>query len=261
MHIKPKKRLGQNFLFDKNIQNKILGSLELKPSDVVLEIGSGRGDLTALIAKKVREVFAVEIDRDLYKMLEDKAKDSPNITLIKKDILKLDLQKYFRGNNKKIKVFGNIPYYISSPIIEHMLKFKGKIDTIFITVQREFAKRVVASAGSKDYGSLSCFVRYFTEPAIIFEIKKNSFFPAPKVDSALLRLKPRKRVSLVKSKEKILFKVIRGAFNQRRKTLRNSLKNLIHPARLEEYLLKYSLDINIRPESLTLQDFINLINQ
>ena len=142
-----------------------------------------------------------------------------------------------------------------------MLKFKGKIDTIFITVQREFAKRVVASAGSKDYGSLSCFVRYFTEPAIIFEIKKNSFFPAPKVDSALLRLKPRKRVSLVKSKEKILFKVIRGAFNQRRKTLRNSLKNLIHPARLEEYLLKYSLDINIRPESLTLQDFINLINQ
>src|SRR3989338_3102988 len=258
MHIKPKKRLGQNFLFDKNIQNKILGSLELKPSDVVLEIGSGRGDLTALIAKKVSEVFAVEIDRDLYKMLEDKAKDSQNITLIKKDILKLDLQKYFRGNNKKIKVFGNIPYYISSTIIEHMLKFKGKIDTIFITVQKEFAKRVVASPGSKDYGSLSCFVRYFTEPAIIFEIKKNSFFPAPKVDSALLRLKPRKRESLVKSKEKILFKVIRGAFNQRRKTLRNSLKNLIHPARLEEYLLKYSLDINIRPESLTLQDFINL---
>ncbi|MEK6727406.1 MAG: 16S rRNA (adenine(1518)-N(6)/adenine(1519)-N(6))-dimethyltransferase RsmA [Candidatus Omnitrophota bacterium] len=260
MHLKPKKRLGQNFLTDKNIQNKILGSLELKPSDFILEIGAGSGEFTGLLAKKVKKVYAVEIDRDLYSLLEERIKDYTNVSVIKKDILKLNLQRYFAGLNKKIKVFGNIPYYISTPIIVHLLKFRRNIEIIFITVQKEFAKRITASAGSKDYGSLSCFVQYYTNPKKVFEIKRTSFFPSPKVDSCLLRLDPREKMPLGTVKEEFLFKAVRAAFNQRRKTLRNSLKGLLPPEKLERFFLKYSIDKNTRPESLAPQDFINLIN-
>jgi len=260
MRVKLKKRLGQNFLTDKNIQNKILGSLELKTSDLILEIGAGSGEITCLIAKKAKKVYAVEIDPDLYGLLEEKTKDYTNISAIKKDILKLDLQKIFAPLNQKIKVFGNIPYYISTPIIAHLLKFRKNIETIFITVQKEFAQRITASAGSKDYGSLSCFVQYYANPKKVFEIKRTSFFPPPKVDSCLLRLDPREKLPLGTVKEKFLFKAVRSAFNQRRKTLRNSLKGLLPPKKLERFFLKYSMDKNIRPESLAPQEFINLIN-
>lgn len=260
MRIKPKKRLGQNFLLDKNIQKKIIQGLELKPSDTVLEIGAGRGELTGFIAHKVKKVYAVEIDPDLYGALEENIKDYPNVVVIKEDILKLKLRKHFSKLRGKLKVFGNIPYYISTPIIEKLLWFRKKINTIYITVQKEFAKRIVAQPGSKIYGSLSCFVQYYTEPKIIFEIKKGSFYPTPKVGSCFLRLTVRKKTSLSKDKEKILFRIIRAAFNQRRKALRNSLKELLPKEKLETCLLKYSIDKNIRPEDLTLQDFTNLIN-
>lgn len=260
MHFKPKKRLGQNFLTDKNIQNKILRSLELKPSDIILEIGSGSGEFTALLAKKAKKVFAVEIDRDLYGLLEEKIKGYRNVRMLKKDILKLNLQSLSLGLSQKIKVFGNIPYYISTPIIEHLLKFKEKIETIFITVQKELAKRIVASAGSKEYGSLSCFVQYYTNPKKIFEIKRASFFPSPKVDSCLLRLTLRQNLPLGTSKEELFFKTVRAAFRQRRKTLRNSLRNHLPQGKLERFFQKYSIDRNDRPESLSSQDFINLIN-
>lgn len=260
MRVKLKKRLGQNLLRDKNIQNKIIGSLELKPSDFILEIGAGSGEFTGLLAKKAKKVYAVEIDRELYGLLEEKIKDYANISLIKKDILKLNLQRYFAGLNQKLKVFGNIPYYISTPIIGHLLKFKRNIEIIFITVQKELANRITASPGSKDYGSLSCFVQYYTNPKKVFEIKRASFFPTPKVDSCLLRLEPREKMTLGAAKERFFFKAVRAAFNQRRKTLRNSLKGLLPPEKIERFFLKYSIDENTRPESLASQDFINLIN-
>lgn len=258
MYLKPKKSLGQNFLIDKNVQRKIIDACEFKPSDYVLEIGAGRGELTRLIAPKVAVVFALEIDSYLCKTLKDNLKGYPNVKIINQDILKINLKRYFSHFKKRIKVVGNIPYYITTPIFEHLLEFKDKIGTIFITVQKEFAQRITALPESKDYGSLSCFLQYYTEPKVFFHIKRNSFFPVPKVDSCFLRLDVKQKTNLNKKREKLLFKIIRAAFNKRRKTLRNSLNNIVTQQKLDMFFNKYSIDSNIRPEDLTLNDFTNL---
>ncbi len=259
MHLKPKKRLGQNFLFDKNIQRKIIAACELKPSDTVLEIGAGYGELTQLIADKVNKVYALEIDSELCKILKDNFKECRNLTIINQDILKFNFKRYFR-NTDKIKVVGNIPYYITTPIIEQLINFRDKIDAIFITVQKEFARRMAAQAGSDDYGSFSCFAQYYTQPKIIFVIKKTCFSPMPKVDSCFLRLEIRPKPAQGLRNERLFFKIIRTAFNHRRKTLRNSLRGIISAQKLERFFAKYSLNSNIRPEALALKDFANLSN-
>jgi 16S rRNA (adenine1518-N6/adenine1519-N6)-dimethyltransferase len=259
MHIKPKKRLGQNFLVDKNIQHKIIQALELKTNEIILEIGSGRGEMTGLIAKNVERVFALEIDSSLCAILENNLSGLGNVEIINQDILKFNPSLYFKGFKNKIKVFGNIPYYISSPIIEHLLDYQDKIESIFITIQKEFAQRVVALPGSKDYGSLSCFVQYYSEPRIIFNIKKTSFLPVPKVDSSLIRIGIRNKLPLGKDQEKLFFKIVRAAFNKRRKTLRNSLEGIIPRDKLNMFFLKSGIDRNIRPEDLSQQDFFNLV--
>lgn len=260
MQHKPKKRLGQNFLVDQNIQRKIVASCQLGPSDIVLEIGAGRGELTQAIAKEVKKVYAVEVDVFLCDILEENLEKHPNVEIIRKDMLKVNLKNILKKSAKKIKVVGNIPYYITSPIIDHLLKFKDKIEVIYLSVQKEFARRMVAQAGSKDFGSFSCFVQYYTCPKIIFSISKTCFWPAPKVDSSFLRLDINKNLSLGLRKEKLLFQVIRKAFNQRRKILKNSLKGLISSERLVDFFKKYKINPHIRPEDLTLQDFTNLIN-
>ena len=260
MHIKPKKRLGQNFLTDKNIQRKIIDCLQLKPSDIVLEIGSGRGELTGLIAQKTEKIYALEIDNDLCQVLKDNLKDRLNIEIINQNILKFNLRKHFNRIERRIKVTGNIPYYISSPIIEYLIKYRDKIDAVFITVQKEFARRMTAVPGSKLYGAFSCFVQYYFEPKIVLNIKKTCFFPMPKVDSSLVRLEIRPRPPVGLKDEKFFFKIIRASFNYRRKTLRNSLASIISRKKLESFFHKYGIDRNIRPERLCLQDFANLSN-
>ncbi|MFA5150561.1 MAG: 16S rRNA (adenine(1518)-N(6)/adenine(1519)-N(6))-dimethyltransferase RsmA [Candidatus Omnitrophota bacterium] len=258
MRIQPKKSLGQNFLADQNIRNKIIASLELKENDVVLEIGSGKGELTQAIAQRASKVFGLEIDKRLHNFLTSAFADTGrNTEIINKDILKLDIAKFLKENKIKgrIKVFGNIPYYISSPIIEHLLKFRDRIEAIFITVQKEFAARVEAVPGSKAYGSFSCFTQYYTCPRIIFNISRNCFKPAPKVDSSFLELKIRKEPAVCVKDEELFFKIIRGAFNQRRKTLRNSLEEIVSPDTLNEFFARFGLDKNIRPEDLTLENF------
>jgi 16S rRNA (adenine1518-N6/adenine1519-N6)-dimethyltransferase len=263
MYTKPKKSLGQNFLVDKNIQRKIISGCELKLSDNILEIGPGNGELTKLIASRVNKIVAVEIDGNLFQELKNIFKNCKNIKIVNRDILSFNPNRYFRNSSNKdrflIKVIGNIPYYISTPIIEHLFNFKKNIKTIFITVQKEFAKRVTASPGSKDYGSLSCFVQYNTDPKILFTIKRGSFFPVPKIDSCLLRLNIRHEKITVKD-ERLFFKIVRGAFNKRRKTLRNSLNDILSQKKLKTFFEKFSKDPNIRPEDLTLQDFANLAN-
>jgi 16S rRNA (adenine1518-N6/adenine1519-N6)-dimethyltransferase len=258
MHFKPKKRLGQNFLFDKNVQRKIIQSLELKLSDIVLEIGAGRGELTGLIAERVARICALEIDPTLCEILKNVSSHHSKIEIVNQDILQFNLKKHFRGLKNTIKIVGNIPYYISSPIIEHLLKFKNTIGTIFLTVQKEFAKRMVASPGSKEYACLSCFVQYYTEPKIMFSIKKTCFFPAPKVDSCLVRLKVFSKPKFKPENEKLFFRIIRLAFNKRRKTLRNSLRGTIPKQDLELFLKSHGIDTNARPEDLRLEDFENL---
>jgi 16S rRNA (adenine1518-N6/adenine1519-N6)-dimethyltransferase len=262
MHIKPKKSLGQNFLIDKNIQKKIIRASNLSKEDIVLEIGAGRGDLTAQIAQYARKVYALEIDQRLYPFLQQAIDVYDNCQIIKADILKFNLSKFLKDNQirQKIKVIGNIPYYISSPIIQHLIEHRQAISVVFITVQKEFGRRARAIPGSKEYGSFSCFVQYYGECKILFEIKRNSFIPAPNVDSCFLSLKFREAPPVLVQDEEALFKLIRTAFNQRRKTLRNSLDGLLAQDRLKHFLQAAGIDKNVRPEELSLAQFADLSN-
>lgn len=260
MRIKPKKRLGQNFLVDKNIQRKILDACAIGSSDIVLEIGAGRGELTEGLASLAKTVVALELDSSLCRILENKFRRYKNIKIINQDILKFDIDKYFSETKDKIKVAGNIPYYITSPIIEHLLKYKEKIDSISLTLQKEFGQRIIAHPGSKQFGAFSCFVQFYTSPKIVFTISKSCFYPAPKVDSCLLRLDIRRDGYLGVKDEARFFKLIRCAFNQRRKTLRNSLKDIVTEDKLTCFFRDSGLSINIRPEVLSLEDFAALAN-
>jgi 16S rRNA (adenine1518-N6/adenine1519-N6)-dimethyltransferase len=258
MYSKPKKRLGQNFLVDKNIRSKVVSACDFGPQDIVIEIGSGRGELTGLIAQNVKEVYAIEIDKDLLPVLRGNLKSYGNVKVIEKDFLKVNLKNLVSKFNGKVKVVGNIPYYISTPIIEHIINIKGRVDRVLITVQKEFAQRIAALPGSKIYGSLSCFVQYYAHPELLFVIRKNSFFPVPKVDSAFLSLDFRPAGPLNTYRERMLFKIIRASFNQRRKTLRNSLKNLVPRNKLEAFFAQNNVDQDVRPEDLSLEQFIKL---
>jgi 16S rRNA (adenine1518-N6/adenine1519-N6)-dimethyltransferase len=219
MHKKPKKYLGQNFLIDKNIQRKIISSCEFTPDDTVLEIGSGRGELTSLIWPRVKKLFALEVDTELIPELRRSIKGANNVKIINEDILKFDLRKIKLTTGEKIKVIGNIPYYISSPILGHLFKFNDFISNIFITIQKEFAYRLSAVKGTKSYGALSCFVQYYREPQIIMNIKKTCFSPVPKVDSAFVWLKAKERKDITLKDETLLFRIIKTAFTKRRKIL------------------------------------------
>ena len=258
MHIKPKKSLGQNFLVDKNIQNKIIDACGLKISDTVLEIGSGRGELTRHLAPKVKNLLALELDKRLCQLLKDEFRNDANVKIMNRNILKFNLSRYFGNIRDKIKVIGNIPYYITTPIITHLFKYSNIIGTILLTVQKEFAHRIIAGPGSKDYGAFSCFVQYYSVPKLIFTIKKASFLPAPKVDSCFLRMDIRSQPPVLSSDERLFFRIIRHAFNQRRKILKNSLEGVVAPEKIAIFFEKYNIDPRIRPESLGLDDFARL---
>lgn len=263
MRVIPKKSLGQNFLVNPGIQRKIVGYLSLKPSDCVLEIGAGRGEFTKLIASKVRKLYALEIDKRLYPDLVESFKNSKGVKITREDIRRYNPASFARlcGKGKKLKVFGNIPYYISTPILERLIKFKGLIGDIFITVQKEFARRVVASPGTKEYGSLSCFIQFHMLPKILLQIKRGCFYPIPNVDSCLLHLKPRELPPVTVKDESVFFKIIRTSFNQRRKTLKNSLKRLVSLDHLNAFLAENELNVNIRAEELSLAQFAILANK
>ncbi|MDD5128587.1 MAG: 16S rRNA (adenine(1518)-N(6)/adenine(1519)-N(6))-dimethyltransferase RsmA [Candidatus Omnitrophica bacterium] len=262
MYIKPKKSLGQNFIVDKNIQRKIVSACQLSQDDIVLEIGAGMGDLTEQLAQSAKEVYALEIDQRLFPALRQRIGLYPNCHLVNVNILEFDIHKFLKENHirQKIKIIGNIPYYISSPIIEHLIRYRADIDSAFMTVQKEFGRRVNAGCGSKEYGSFSCFVQYHAESRIIFEIKKGSFKPRPKIDSSLLGLKFRTVPPVEVQDEEIFFKLIRSSFGQRRKTLRNSLSGCLSPDLLEEFLRSRGIDRNVRPEGLSLDEFARMSN-
>lgn len=262
MHIKPKKSLGQNFLIDKNIQQKIIRACGLTNGDIVLEIGAGFGDFTALLAACVKKVYALEIDQRLYPGLEQNLSAYDNCKVIKSDILKFEINKFLQEEKikQKIKVIGNIPYYISSPIIERLIDYRDNISEVFMTVQKEFGRRVCAGPGSKEYGSFSCFAQYYACCRILFEINKRCFKPVPKVDSSFLSLKFRDKPLVKAGDEAALFKLIRAAFNQRRKTLRNSLEGLAKPQELERILESAGINRNVRPEDLSLEQLAILSN-
>jgi len=260
MQTKAKKSLGQNFLIDRNIQRKIIDACKLACEDIVLEIGPGRGELTNLIARAgVKKLYAVELDALLAQTLTKAFQDTSRVEIISGDILKVDLEKYFRGF-KNLKVVGNIPYYITTPILERVVTLRDTIALALFTVQKEFARRIVATPGSKEYGSFSCFVRYYADARILFSIPRTCFRPMPEVDSCVLKLAPRYWRGAAPLNEKMLFRIIRSAFNQRRKTLRNSLKESLPPHILGIFFETRHIGPNTRPEQISLDDFITLTN-
>lgn len=260
MYPKPKKSLGQNFLTNPRVRDAIINSCSLERVDIVLEIGPGTGVLTRELAKRVKSVYAVELDTKLCELLTHALGGERAVTIINKNFLKINLAALSKKHHKKLKIIGNIPYNISTPIIEHLIAHKDFISVSFLMVQKEFGKRIVAPEGSKIFGSLSCFVQYYFNPTIMFVVSRNSFHPAPGVDSVFLRLESLHKPAVEVRDEAWFFKIIRTSFTQRRKTLKNCLRGLVSREECHAFFKRYQIREDARPEMLSLQDFANLAN-
>jgi 16S rRNA (adenine1518-N6/adenine1519-N6)-dimethyltransferase len=261
------KKFGQNFLIDTHVLDKIVLAAGITKEDFVLEIGPGIGTLTQYLCENAREVVAVEIDKMLLPILEDTLSDYDNVTVINSDILKLDLNALVkeRNNNQPIKVVANLPYYITTPIIMDLFERHLPLDNVTVMVQKEVADRMQASPGSKDYGALSLAVQYYSKPYIAANVPPNCFMPRPNVGSAVISLTLHKESPIEVRDEKLLFRMIRASFNQRRKTLMNGLNNSPELSFTKEEvgqaLTELGLSENIRGEALTLEQFAALSNQ
>lgn len=260
------KRFGQNFLIDLNILEKIIHGAELTKEDVVIEIGPGIGSLTQVLAENAKKVIAIEIDKKLIPILEETLVGYDNVTIINEDILKVDIQKLVEQYNdgKPVKVIANLPYYITTPIIMGLFENNIPVDTITVMVQKEVADRMQAGPGKKDYGSLSLAVQYYSKPKVVTQVGPNCFIPAPKVGSSVISLKRLDEPEFKVADDKFLFKIIRAGFNQRRKTLVNSISNqeslMISKDAVQQALEKMGLDARVRGEALTLKQFVELTN-
>ena len=256
--------LGQHFLVDEAIVSRIVEYADLGLKDWVLEIGPGIGTMTQFLCERAREVMAVEIDATLIPILKETLRPYENLTIVNEDILKVDLEKISREKNagKPIKVVANLPYYITTPILMQLFFSRVPMESITVMVQKEVAARMQAGPGSKDYGALSLAVQYFTEPKVMTIVPPESFIPAPKVASAVIRLTFHKEGPVKVENEKFFFAVIRASFNQRRKTLANGLKNSPEIPLNREAILsaiqKAGFEENIRGEKLTLEEFARL---
>lgn len=260
------KRFGQNFLIDTHVLEKIIASANITKDDFVLEIGPGIGTMTQYLAEAAREVAAVEIDNTLIPILADTLKDWDNVTVINNDVLKVDLRQLAieKNGGRPIKVVANLPYYITTPIIMGLFENKVPIDSITIMVQKEVADRMQVGPGTKDYGALSLAVQYYAKPQIVANVPPNCFMPRPKVGSAVIRLEKYEQPPVQVKDEKLMFRIIRASFNQRRKTLVNGLKNSqelsFTKEEIEKALTVCGLSLNVRGEALTLVQFAELAN-
>ena len=254
-NFRTKKSLGQNFLSDTRTQQKIIQACDLKPEDIVVEIGPGQGALTRLIAPLVNKLICVETDRDLIEPLRLSLPE--HVEIVHADFLEWDMNCLLDG----IKVIGNIPYYISTSIMEKIIANRHKVSSAFLTVQLEFGQRLIAKPGGKDYGSLTCFAQYHADIQLLFKIKNTCFRPSPKVDSCFLGLKMKSFIEMPAKDEALLFKLIQTAFQQRRKNIVNTLKGMIGREKLEGLLNELNIDPNARPENLSLSNYIELCNR
>ena len=260
------KKFGQNFLIDTHVLEKIIEESGITKDDFVLEIGPGIGTMTQYLCENVREVAAVEIDKNLIPILADTLSAYDNVEVINDDILKVDINKLAEEKNggKPIKVVANLPYYITTPIIMGLFESHVPIDSITIMVQKEVADRMQVGPGTKDYGALSLAVQYYAKPEIVAIVPPNCFMPRPNVGSAVIRLTRHKEVPVQVNDEKLMFKIIRASFNQRRKTLANGLNNApdIHLSKkvIQESIEELGVPVTIRGEALTLQQFAQLSN-
>ncbi|MEE0714196.1 MAG: 16S rRNA (adenine(1518)-N(6)/adenine(1519)-N(6))-dimethyltransferase RsmA [Blautia sp.] len=261
------KKFGQNFLIDTHVLDKIISAAEITKDDFVLEIGPGIGTMTQYLACAAREVVAVEIDKALIPILEDTLQDYSNVTVLNEDILKVDIKKLAdeHNNGKPIKVVANLPYYITTPIIMGLFEGDVPIESITVMVQKEVADRMQVGPGTKEYGALSLAVQYYAEPYIVANVPPNCFMPRPKVGSAVIRLTKHAEPPVEVSDTKLMFRIIRASFNQRRKTLANGLNNSpelsFGKEEIQRAIKACGFPEGIRGEALTLEEFAALTNE
>lgn len=253
---RPKKSLGQNFLHDDNVARKIVGSMRLRTSDRVLEIGPGKGALTALLLEELAGMTAVELDDELARALE--VRFGKKLTLYRDDVLNLDIRSLAANSEAGLRIVGNIPYNITSPILFWIIDASRFVADATLMMQREVAQRLIAKPRSKEYGVLSVLTQYYSSPKILFNVSAGSFYPVPDVQSAVVSLEfishPKKRAL-----DDALFRaVVRGTFGKRRKTLRNGLRAINVPL---DALKDLATNLDRRPEELSVREFADLSNE
>ncbi len=258
-----KKNFGQNFLIDERVLNKIIEAAEITSEDTVLEVGPGIGTLTQALARKAKKVIAVEIDKTLIPVLQEVLSDFNNIEIINNDILKVDIGEIAEANGgKPLKLVANLPYYITTPIIMGILEKRMPVESITVMIQKEVALRMQATPSTKDYGALSLATQYYCEPYLVANVPQNCFMPRPNVDSAVIRLTPYKEAPVKAKDDELMFKLIKTAFSQRRKTLLNCIYNSgewsLTKEEIAQLLTSNGFDERVRGETLTLKDFAML---
>ncbi|MFW6287221.1 MAG: 16S rRNA (adenine(1518)-N(6)/adenine(1519)-N(6))-dimethyltransferase RsmA [bacterium] len=263
------RKLGQNFLIDRNIIDIIISAGDIHEEDVVIEIGPGIGSLTQAILEKLSrgKLYAIEKDTRLVEVLDDLFNINSNIEIINKDVLGIDWKEFFAVNdlqNKNVKLMANLPYYITTPIIMGLLEAKVPIDSYVFMVQKEVAERMIADPGGKDYGSLSIAVQYYSNPEIVHIVPSSVFIPKPAVDSAIIKLKRNIEVAVRLKDEDFFFKIVQAIFQQRRKNIKNSLVKAanidLEKENVLESLDEMGLDKTIRGEKLDIQQIGQLSN-
>ena len=261
------KKFGQNFLIDPRVLEKIIKAAEITEDDCVLEIGPGIGTMTQHLACAAKKVIAVEIDRALIPILQDTLKDYDNVRIINEDVMKVDLARLAEEENggKPLKVVANLPYYITTPIIMGLFENHVPLKSITVMVQKEVADRMQVGPGTKDYGALSLAVQYYAKPYIVANVPPNCFMPRPKVGSAVIRLDRYEEPPVKVKDEKLMFRIIRASFNQRRKTLANGLKNSSEldftKEEIEAAIAGIGKEPGVRGETLTLEEFAGLADE
>ena len=247
--VRPRRRFSQNFLHDKNIINKIVGSIDPVEDDHVIEIGPGRGALTFALLQKLNRIEVIEIDRDLVSKLRE-SQESKKINIHQIDALKFNFASSY--GDKKIRIVGNLPYHISTPLIFHLIKFNEYFDDLYLMVQKEVADRIVSKPNSKIYGRLSVSIQARCTAEKVFDVKPTAFYPKPKVMSSLVKISPKPPLNMTIDAE--LNQILILAFNQRRKKISNSLKD----AFTIDEIKKLDIDPESRPENLTVNEFLRL---
>ena len=254
------KKLGQNFLINESIIYDIVKKANVTKEDVVIEIGPGLGSLTKELINNAKKVIAIELDPNMIDILKSRFGIFDNFEVIYGDVLKIDLEELIKGYDS-VKVVANLPYYITTPIIMKLLEDKLKIKSITVMVQKEVGERICATHKDKEYGAITVSVQYYSEPQIIIDVPKENFLPAPEVDSCVIRLDMREKPLVSLKDEKLFFRLVKGAFTQRRKTINNSLtcsgksKEEIMAA-----LNKLGIDSKLRAENLSIQQYADIAN-
>ena len=265
-NINANKNLGQNFLIDEDVINKIVQAAEIDKNDIVIEIGPGLGTLTSKLLEKARKVIAIELDKKMITVLTDRFSLYHNFLIIEDDVLKVDLNKLIEEQNierSKVKIVANLPYYITTPIIMKLLEEKLNIQSITVMIQKEVADRLTEMPGGKNTGAITYCVYYYAEAQQILLVPNTSFIPAPKVNSEVIKLNIRKEPPIKVEKEQEFFKIIKASFMQRRKTLINGLSNagISSKERIREILNSLGISENTRGESLTIEQFAQITNE